>query len=225
MDDRGPEHYTNCREHEGPWCLTLLTDPVKALSERDHWPKHLCMTVAKRLTERAWYNHRAVTGRDTRTTIELYLTVVPGQEELLLAFDSPDHADGAHIACGLTLPLPDAQIVFWGLARLDEDGLATVAGCTFDLSGPKPDEKEVLRLVKSCRRWWARFEGKRLTGSINAGRKKGSRNHTASYRSKVAESFMRRVNSGVPRRVAADFEGHDPGTLEEWAREFGINPN
>ncbi len=224
MDDLGPERYTNCREHEGPWCLTLLTNPVEALSERDHWPKHLCMAVAKRLTQQAWYAHRTVTGRDTRTTIELHLAMVPGHEEPLLAFDAPDHADGAHIACGLTLPLPDAQIVFWGLARLNEDGMATVAGCTFELSGPKPDSEEVGRLVNNCRRWWTLFEGK-PTGSINAGRREGSRNYTAAYRAARVEEYVGRVNRGQPRRAAADLVGHEPETLEGWARDFGINPD
>ncbi len=224
MDEPGPEHYTNCREHEGPGCFTLLTDPVGVLSERDRWPKHLCMTVANKLTERAWYKHRKVTGRDTRTRIDLYLTVVPGQDELLLAYDSPDRADGAHIACGLTLPLPDAQIVFWGLARLDEDGLATVAGYTFEVSGPKPDSDKVRHLVNNCRQWWALFEGK-PTGSINAGRREGSRNYTAAYRLERVKEYVGRVNRGQPRRAAADLVGHEPGTLEGWAREFGIDSN
>ncbi len=164
MSESALGRHARCHEYEGPPCLTLLSDPVHTMSEPGHWPQHLCMTVAKRLTQQAWYAHRTVTGRDTRTTIELHLAMVPGQEEPLLAFDAPDRADGAHIACGLTLPLPDAQIVFWGLARPNEDGMATVAGCTFELSGPKPDAKEVLRLVKSCRHWWSGFAGMKVTG-------------------------------------------------------------
>src|SRR5215210_1806707 len=43
---------------ETPPCSTLLTDPLRALSERQHRPAHLCEAVARAATSR-WFRQYA----------------------------------------------------------------------------------------------------------------------------------------------------------------------
>lgn len=65
---------------------------------------------------------------------------------------------------------------------------------------------------------------------IRRGRCTGSRNYSGEYRWAVVLEYIEQRRRGKERWVAADLVGmgahrhlHKPGTIEKWARDFGID--
>lgn len=213
-------------------CHMLISDPVRALADRDAWPSCLSGAVMRESIDRwlaASVYSRKTRGFATvpadwpvpigtvslRRELETYNCIESYGELAPILRDASDKYAGLI----LTANFPNATVTFFGLVIEHEpaaDGARTWSfhESLFDVYGLRADDPDALRWGKAARRWWESFRGKPLRRSHNAGRRPLSK----------AERTRQRL---IVRQAEAMYS-QAVGVQKQWnhvAAKFGLDEN
>jgi hypothetical protein len=124
-------------------------------------------------------------------------------------------AGDEHAALILTMRLPKATVIMYGLAE-DRGDYFQVCGPSFAVTGPRPDHEDVRKLISAARGFWNGFAGKRAD-KVLGGRPEGSGKLASVSKAQMIRKF-RRYRSNRDNEARGKFE---KVTVEDFATHLG----